>query len=99
MILSDRDIKKAIASGRIKVDPAPDYATALGSCSLDLRLGSEVRIFRQSKVTHVDVRHMQEAEKIMQEIIIPEGEPLVLHPGDLVLATTIEWLEIADDLI
>ena len=42
---------------------------------------------------------MQEAEKIMEELVIPEGEPLVLHPGNLVLATTLEWLEIADDLI
>ena len=99
MILSDRDIKKAIAAGRIKVDPAPDYTTQLGSCSLDLRLGNEVRVFRPAKTTHVDVRHMQEAEKIMEELVIPEGEPLVLHPGDLVLATTLEWLEIADDLI
>jgi dCTP deaminase len=99
MILSDRDIKKAIAAGRIKVDPAPDYSTQLGSCSLDLRLGSEARAFRPSKMTHVDVRHMQEAERIMEEFVIPEGEPLVLHPGDLVLATTLEWLEIPDDLI
>jgi len=99
MILSDRDIKKAIAAGRIKVDPAPDYATQLGSCSLDLRLGNVARAFRPSKITHVDVRHMQEAEKLMEEFVIPEGEPLVLHPGDLVLATTLEWIEIADDLI
>lgn len=99
MILSDRDIKKAIAEGRIKVDPAPDYETQLGSCSLDLRLGNEVRVFRPSKVTHIDVRHMQEAEKMMEELVIADGEPLVLHPGDLVLATTLEWLEISDDLI
>ena len=99
MILSDRDIKKAIAAGRVKIDPAPDYATQLGSCSIDLRLGNEARVFRPSKVTHVDVRHMEEAEKIMEDLVIPEGEPLVLHPGDLVLATTLEWLEIADDLI
>ena len=99
MILSDRDIKKALASGRIKITPAPDFKTQLGSCSIDLRLGNEVRVFRPSKVTHVDVRHMQEAEKIMENLTIPEGEPLVLHPGDLVLATTLEWLEVGNDLI
>jgi dCTP deaminase len=99
MILSDGDIKKAIASGRIKITPAPDYSTQLGSCSIDLRLGNEARVFRPSKVTHVDVRNMQEAEKIMEDLTIPEGEPLVLHPGDLVLATTLEWLEISNDLI
>ncbi|HEX4104410.1 MAG TPA: dCTP deaminase [Candidatus Paceibacterota bacterium] len=99
MILSDRDIKKAIASGRIKITPAPDFATQLGSCSIDLRLGNEARVFRPSKVTHVDVRNMADAEKIMEDLVIPDGEPLVLHPGDLVLATTLEWLEISDDLI
>jgi dCTP deaminase len=99
MILSDHDIKKAIANGRIKLTPAPDFKTQLGSCSIDLRLGNEARVFRPSKTTHIDVRNMQEAEKIMEDLVIPEGEPLVLHPGDLVLATTLEWLEIADDLI
>jgi dCTP deaminase len=42
---------------------------------------------------------MREAEDLMEDLIIPESEPLVLHPGDLVLATTLEWLEISDDLI
>jgi dCTP deaminase len=99
MILSDRDIKKALASGRIKLTPEPDFATQLGSCSIDLRLGNEARVFRPSKVTHIDVQRMADAEKIMEDLVIPDGEPLVLHPGDLVLATTLEWLEIADDLI
>lgn len=99
MILSDHDIKKALESGRIKLTPAPDLKTQLGSCSIDLRLGNEARVFRPSKITHVDTRNMKEAADIMEDLIIPEGEPLVLHPGDLVLATTLEWLEIADDLI
>jgi len=99
MILSDRDIKKAITEGRIKVDPAPDFATQLGSCSLDLHLGREARVFRPSKVTHVDTKNMQAAERIMEELLVPEDEPLVLHPGDLVLATTLEWLEISNDLL
>jgi len=99
MILSDRDIKKALASGRIKLTPEPDLKTQLGSCSIDLRLGNEARVFRPSKITHVDTRNMKEAQEIMEDLVIPEGQPLVLHPGDLVLATTLEWLEIADDLI
>ena len=99
MILSDRDIKKALASGRIKITPEPDFETQLGSCSIDLRLGNEFRVFRRSKVAYVDVRHMKEADEIMEDITIPNDEPLVLQPGDLVLATTLEWLEISDDLV
>jgi dCTP deaminase len=99
MILSDRDIKKALQTGRIKITPEPDFATQLGSCSIDLRLGNEFRIFRHSQVSHVDVRHMQTAEEMMEDIVIEDDKPFVLHPHDLVLATTLEWLEIADDLL
>lgn len=99
MILSDRDIRKALADGRVKVTPEPDLATQLGSCSLDLRLGNEVKIFRHSKIAHIDLRDAKNAEKIMETITITEAEPLVLQPRDLVLATTLEWLEIADDLV
>jgi len=99
MILSDRDIKKALAGGRITITPAPDFETQLGSCSIDLRLGNEFRVFRHSKISHVDIRHMQEADKLMENIFIPDDQPFVLHPHDLVLATTLEWLEIADDLV
>src|SRR5579863_1292476 len=99
MILSDRDIKKALADGRIKVTPAPDLSAQLGSCSLDLRLGNEVRIFRRAKISTIDLREMPDPDAIMETIAISEAEPLVLQPHDLVLATTMEWLEIADDLL
>ena len=39
MILSDQDIRKAVEKGRIKIKPTPNWDEALGSCTLDLRLG------------------------------------------------------------
>lgn len=99
MILSDRDIKKALADGRIKVTPEPDLSAQLGSCSLDLRLGNEVKIFRRAKISTIDLREMPDPDTIMENVRISEEEPLVLQPHDLVLATTMEWLEIADDLL
>jgi dCTP deaminase len=36
---------------------------------------------------------------MMESITIPEGKAIALQPGELVLATTVEWLEIADDLV
>jgi len=99
MILSDHDIKKALQEGRIKLTPAPDFATQLDACTLDLRLGNEFRIFRRSKLSHIDLKNMQDTEEIMETITVPDGEPFVLQPGDLVIATTLEWLELADDLV
>ena len=40
MILSDRDIRQALESGRIRIDPAPDLDSQLGSVSVDFRLGT-----------------------------------------------------------
>ena len=56
MILSDRDIKQAIKEGRIKIDPKPNYSEQLGSCSIDLRLGSKFRVFTRSRHPFLDVK-------------------------------------------
>ena len=39
MILSDTDIRRYMAEGKIKIDPAPVFEDQLGPCSLDLSLG------------------------------------------------------------
>ena len=40
MILSDTDIRRYMEAGKIRIDPAPDFESQLGPCSLDLRLGN-----------------------------------------------------------
>lgn len=99
MILSDHDIKKALKEGRIKLSPAPDFETQLDACTLDLRLGNEFRVFRRDKLSHIDIKKMQDTEEIMETITVPDSEPFVLQPGDLVIATALEWLELADNLV
>lgn len=99
MILADKDIKKALKSGRIKIKPLPDLAKQLGSCSLDFRLGDTFRVFDYNKVPFLDTRKKRNALEITTEVKVKRGEYFVLHPGDLVLATTIEYLELADDIL
>ncbi len=99
MILSDKDIKKAIKQGRITITPKPDYKTQLGPCSIDLHLGNHFAVFKHSRVAFVDLKNPVDTGKIMQEIIIPKGEPFIMQPGDFALVTTIENLKIADDIV
>ncbi len=96
MLLSDRDLKKALDSGRIKINPEPDFPTQLGSCSIDLRLGNTFRIFDYSRHAFIDPFKPDEFTK---EIRIKEGEAFIIQPGDFVLGTTIENVEIPDDLV
>lgn len=98
MILSDRDIKVALAEGKIKIDPAPNYETQLGSCMLDLQLGTTFRVFNHSKTPYLDPQNPQTLEDATAEVVIKDKEAFILHPGEFVLAITKEYVEIPDDL-
>lgn len=99
MILSDRDIKKAIASGRIKITPKPNYKEQLGSCSIDLHLGSHFRVFKHSSFAFIDLKGSVDTDKLMKEIVVEKNRPFIMQPGDFALVTTVENLELADDIL
>lgn len=99
MILSDRDIKKALKKGRIKIKPEPDFETQLGSCSIDLHLGNKFRVFKNSNYPYIDLKGPIDTHKIMDQRVVPKGEPFIMQPGDFALATTVENLELSDDLL
>ena len=98
MILSDRDIKKAFASGKIKITPKPDLATQLGSCMIDLKLGHTFRVFNHSKTPYLDPKNPKTLEAATAEVVIKDKDAFILHPGEFVLAVTREYIEMPDDL-
>lgn len=99
MILSDRDIKKAIKTGRIKIDPKPNYKIQLDACMIDFHLADYFRVFRHSKHPFIDLKSKIDISKIMEEIVVPKGEPFIMQPGDFALASTVENLVLSDDLV
>ena len=99
MILSDRDIKKALNSGRIGITPQPDLAVQLGSCSIDLHLGNHFRVFKHSEYAYIDLKASVDTAKFMKEIIVPDGEAFIMQPRDFALVTTVESLDLADDIL
>jgi dCTP deaminase len=99
MILSDRDILKAIKKGRISIKPAPDFKTQLGSCSVDLRLGGTFRVFEHSKHKYIDPTKKDFSNEITKQIKVKEGDEFIMQPGDFVLAMTLEKVKLADDLM
>ncbi|MBI3088938.1 MAG: dCTP deaminase [Candidatus Colwellbacteria bacterium] len=98
MLLSDRDIKKAVAKGRIKITPKPDFKKQLGSCSIDFHLGNRFRIFKHSTHPFVDLMGEVDVANIMEEVVVPKGKAFILQPGDFAIATTIERLKLAPDI-
>jgi dCTP deaminase len=95
VILSDRDIREQIGSGRIEIEPfTPD---AVQPSSVDLHLDSRFRVFRNNRYTFIDVR--QEQPELTELLEISGDEPFVLPPGEFVLGSTLERVALPDDLV
>ena len=99
MILSDKDIKKAIKDKRIEIKPLPDFKTQLGSCSIDLKLGDTFRVFEHSTNSYIDPAKKDYSNEITREIKVKKGGQFIMQPGDFVLAVTLENVKIAPDLM
>ncbi|EHK86935.1 dCTP deaminase [Saccharomonospora azurea] len=95
MLLSDRDLRKALESGRLGIDPF-DPAMVQPS-SVDVRLDRFFRVFDNSKYTHIDPKLRQDELTSMVEKD-GDDDPFVLHPGEFVLASTFELFTLPDDL-
>ncbi len=99
MVLSDRDILKALESGTIRIDPAPDLATQLGSVSVDFRLGTTFMVFEHSRFSYIDPRNPGSIGDAMRTIEVAPDEPFIMQPGDFALASTMEILELPDNIL
>jgi len=99
MILSDRDIKKYIKEGRIKIIPEPNFEEQLTQCSLDLHLGNSFKTFKTTHYPYLDLKRKIDFEKLMEEIEIEDGAPFILKPKGFVIAVTKERIILPDDIM
>lgn len=95
MILSDRDIRKQIESGRLVIEPFdPDMVQP---SSVDLRVDDTFRVFRNTRYPYIDVRSPM--KDLTDVVKVPLGEAFILHPGEFVLGSTLERVSLPDDLV
>ena len=94
-VLSDRDIRAALASAEVRIDPYDPRD--LQPSSVDLHLDRSFRVFRNNRYAFIDVRTPQ--PDLTELLRIDDDEPFILHPGEFVLGQTIEWVELPDDLV
>ncbi len=99
MVLSDREIKKYLKEGKIKITPEIDFPTQLGSVSVDLRLGYNFRIFEHSRYPYIDPYSKNFSGDVTREMIVEKNKPFILQPQDFVLATTIESITLPSDIV
>jgi deoxycytidine triphosphate deaminase len=94
VLLSDRDIKTEVESGRVKLDPyTPEL---IQPASIDVRMDRYFRVFENHRYPHIDPA---EEQPELTRLVEPAGaEPFVLHPGEFVLASTYEVVSLPDDI-
>jgi len=95
VVLSDRDIRAAVASGRIGIDPFDP--SCVQPASIDIRLDRFFRVFRSSKHAFIDLA--KTLDDITELVEVGKTERFILHPGEFVLGSTRERVHLADDLV
>ena len=94
MLLSDRDIREQVDSGRVRVEP---FDTGMiQPSSVDVRLDRFFRVFENHKYSVIDPS--VEQGELTREVVVAPNEFFILHPGEFVLASTYEVISLPDDI-
>ena len=94
-MLSDVDIKIALKEGLIQIEPLEE--SYIQPSSIDLKVGSDFRVFENHKYSHIDPKAKQ--QELTSLVTATEAEPFVLHPGEFVLGTTFEKVTLSNKVV
>jgi len=94
-VLSDGTILELVEAGRIRIEP---WDPALVQpASVDVRLGDSFRVFHNYRVATIDLR--DPPANLTEEVTVPQDEAFVIHPGEFCLGSTLERVELPDDIV
>jgi dCTP deaminase len=99
MILSDGDLRARLEEGDLVVDPLDDPDLQIQPSSIDLRLGHEFVTYRTTHVPYIDPQDASTQNEYTDRVEVDEGDTFILHPGEFALASTLERIELPDDLV
>lgn len=94
MLLSDRDIRAALDTGRVVLDPHDP--AMVQPASVDVRLDRWFRLFDNHRYGVIDPA--QDQPELTRLVEVDPDEPFVLHPGEFVLGSTWERVGLGDDI-
>jgi dCTP deaminase len=92
-MISDGTIQKLMAEQRIVIDPEPE-PKAYQPASIDFKLDNEFGIMDTHLLSYIDP-----SEGTQGYTRTVKADEFYLHPGEFVLASTYEWVEVPKDVI
>jgi dCTP deaminase len=94
MILSDKDIKRLLKKGTMKITPLED--SQVGPASIDLTLSNEWHFFKPAlKRKTVDLRKVP----FQEAFDMKKADSMILRPGQMCLAKTKEKITLPADIM
>ncbi|MFX0162639.1 MAG: dCTP deaminase [Candidatus Hodarchaeota archaeon] len=97
-ILSDVDILRELKTGNLVIRPI-DLEKQIGPCSVDLKMGNEALVLDRKKMVlnnRALFKMEDDIEPYMERIVLENS--LVIQPGENVLITNMEWIEIPNNM-
>jgi dCTP deaminase len=102
MVLQDAELVRRLTaedeSKRIIITPLIDPAKQIGPCSIDVSLGGNFKIPMTSQIAAIDPRKSESVQRYLRSVEVRLEEPFFLHPGEFVLASTLEFIRVPSDL-
>jgi dCTP deaminase len=100
LILSDSQILAMLKTGSLVIHPLEDPEIQIQPASVDLRLDNTFMVMRHSSIPFIDPLQDLPTHYMDERRIYPsDGETFIIHPGEFVLAATIERVKLPDNLV
>jgi dCTP deaminase len=102
MVLHDAELVKRLTekdeSKRIVITPLINPAKQIGASSIDVALGGNFKIPLTSHIAAIDPSKSEAVQRYLRSVEVSFGESFYLHPGEFVLASTLEFIRVPADL-
>jgi dCTP deaminase len=94
-VLSDGTIRRLVEEQRIRIEPWDP--AMVQPASVDLRLGTSFRVFHNHRLPAIDLA--EPPTGVTEHVQIEDSASFVIHPGEFVLGSTVEWVELPNDIV
>ncbi len=100
-VLSRRAVEARLSSPlrNTRLGITPLLEGSIQSAAVDLRLSPDFIVFRHTAASAFDPLALHQDPRSLQEPVDKAwGEPFILHPSELVLASTLEYISLPEDI-
>ncbi len=106
-VISSKTISKRLSDpdDHLNITPIFDWKKQISGASVDLRLDNQFIVTSRTSFAGINPIHRKEKEiesiinQYQKKIKIPYGEKFVLHPDELIIGSTLEFLSFPKDLM